>query len=115
MLLNDISWQYPCLLVTLSGTLLTVHFGIVGKYVTICSLCDGFQLQGIDCVMEAAKLFIKLRSAVSILTKYYRDLQPDNDLQSHSLPYKTSFNVQGNDVRVKYVRKIKMSSTSITV
>eukprot|EP01033_Poteriospumella_lacustris_P013108 gene13109-9387_t len=77
-------------------------------------LCNDFQLQGADCIVEAAKLFIKLQSAVSILAEYYRDLQPDNDARyPHSLPFKASFNVSGNDVGVKYVRQIKMSSTSI--
>lgn len=111
MHLQEIPGHFPCLLLTLSGTLLTVQFGIVGQYVKICSLCDGFQFQDRNCIEGAAKLLQKLKAAKESLEKYYRELRHDS--HPNALPYLHSLKIHGRDVPFKYVRRIKQSSSSV--
>lgn len=94
------------------GTLLKVQFGIIGKYVTICSLCDGFQFQGIDYVSNAAKLLTKIKSTLSILTDYYEQGKSQKQDLPCCLPYLHRFKIYGEDVSIQYVKKIKMSTNS---
>ena len=68
---KNIGGALPCLIVTLSGTLLTVHLGIVEKYVTISRLFDGFQFQDCQAFRRGAQLLIALQTSLNILNSCF--------------------------------------------
>ena len=100
----------PCLLVTISGTIMTVQLAVVGKYVTICSLCDGFQFQGREKVIAGAHLLWAINESHLLLQNYYITLPAV--LPPASLPFLHRFEISGEVVNIKYTRRIKSGTNS---
>lgn len=110
---KDIDTEFPCILVSLSETLVTVHLGIVGKYVTICNLCDDVQFQGDEAITKGAIMLTALKTSIEILVNYYQLICLNSRAEPHSLPFLHKVKLYEQTASIKYTKKLKQGADSV--
>lgn len=73
---------YPCLLLTLSGTVLTIEMGIVNSTVVIQQICDPVFLQWklVDHFKHVSARLKSTRESISSIQRYYMEKEYEKDL-----------------------------------
>jgi len=104
-----IDGHYPCLIVSLAGSQVSIRLGIVTKHVLIHSLVDGFFFHGKHQhrITEGAKLISSLHSSLMHIRNYYSSNQ--NSLVNVICPGLHSIRLNGWVTKITYTELLKQS------
>lgn len=112
MSFNRIEGFFPCLLLTISGTMMTAQLGVVGQHAQIEWLGShsfvGLGRNDIEC---GGKFLSAVRFSLEVVKAYYT--QPIAAVNQVDVPFVSTTTICGYTVHIEYVRTLKKGSAFV--